>query len=390
MMSTQRRAVIVGAGIGGLASAIALERAGWRVALLERNSRLRGDPASLSLQPNAVRALRSLGLGLALDAIGTPLDAGRLRRFDGKQLATIPVSEVANRFGARPVAVHREDLFEALVAALGSNVEVHTGITATHVDLVHAAAGDQSRRWPADLVVGADGIGSAVRPGMDRASKVTGAGTVVFRATIPSHRVPDLPDGGGETQGPQRQRFVYAPVQRGACWTATVRGGPRPESVSVRHELLTKWFGDWHDPIPQLIAATRPEEIHQQGVSFLSPLPQSYISIGADSGAVLIGDAAHAMPPGLLQGAGLALEDAVTLGSCLAKQSIELGLASYDQQRHSRTVKLAKLAQRIESMFVARGKVGTSMRDGLLRAAPDSWFGKQAMAGSDWRPSETD
>ena len=386
-MSTQRRAVIVGAGIAGLASAIALERAGWRVALLERGERLRGDGSAITLQPNAIRTLRALGLGLAIDAIATPLDAGRLRRFDGRMLATLPVSEVAQRFGLRPVVVHREDLFEALVAALGADVEIHTGITATHVDLVHPAAGDRARRWPADLVVGADGLGSAVRAGMDAGSKVLGAGRVAFRAVIPPHRVPDLPDAGGETHGPDGRRFLYSPIgARGAFWSAVVRGGLRPEPVEVRHGLITRWFADWHDPIPQLLAATRPEEIMQDAVSYLHPLPQRYVQSGDDGGAVLVGDAAHAISPDLAQGAGLALEDALTLGACLTDGPIPDGLAEYDRLRHSRTVKLAKAAQRLGAVFGARGKVGSSMRNGLMRAAPETWFSKVVMAGSEWSP----
>lgn len=386
-MSTQQRAVIVGAGIAGLASAIALERAGWRVALLERGDRLRGDNSALSLQPNAIRALKALGLGLAIDAISTPLDAGQLRRADGRILAAMPVSEAAERFGLRPVVVHRGDLFEALVAGLGSDVEIHTGITATHIDLVRPAAGDQSRRWPADLVVGADGISSAVRAGIDASAKVTGAGRVAFRAVIPPHRVPDLPDGGGEAQGPDGRRFVYAPIgSRGAFWSATVRGGPRPEPVEVRHALLARWFGDWHAPIPQLIAATRPEEVSQHEVTYLNPLPGRFTQSTDGSGAVLVGDAAHAILPDLAQGAGLALEDAVTLGACLAGAGLAEGLREYERVRYARAVKIAKAAHRIGAVFGARGKVQASMRNGLLRAAPDTWFGKGVMAGSEWTP----
>jgi 2-polyprenyl-6-methoxyphenol hydroxylase-like FAD-dependent oxidoreductase len=386
-MATQRRAVIVGAGIAGLATAIALQQAGWRVALLERGERLRGDGTAVGLQPNGIRALRSLGLGLPLDAISTPLNSGLLRRPDGKAIASASVSEVAERFGSRPVAVRRDDLFESLVSALGDQVQVHTGITATHIDLVHPAAGDSSRRWPADLIVGADGINSALRPGIDPAAKVVSGGRVAYRAVIPAHRVPDIADEGGETHGPDGRRFSYAPLgPRGASWYATVRGGPRPESVSKRHQLIADWFGDWHAPIPQLIAATRPEEVLQQQISYLHPLPQRYTMIGESAGAVLVGDAAHAMNPDLAQGAALALEDAVTLGASLTHHSISQGLREYEQQRHSRTAKLAKAAQRMGAVLGARGRMGSTVRNGILRAAPETWFSKGTMAGSDWLP----
>ncbi|ADD42196.1 FAD-dependent oxidoreductase [Stackebrandtia nassauensis] len=386
-MSAPRRVVIVGAGIGGLASAIALERAGWRVALLERGDRLRGDSNALTLLPNAITALKELGLGIALDAIATPMTSGRFRRADGRVLSEIPVAELTERFGTPPVVVHREDLFEALVAAMGTGVEVHTGVTATHIDLVHTAAGDTSRRWPADLVVGADGIASAVRVGMTSGSKITNSGTVAFRAVIPRHRTPDMPEGGGETQGPDGRRFLYAPMgKRGAYWAAITRGGLRPEPEEVRKDLIARWFADWHAPVGELIANTRPEEISQREITYLWPLPRRYTHIGDTSGAVLVGDAAHAMTPDLIQGAGMALEDAVTLGACLTGASIPDGLARYEELRHARTVKLAKLAHRVGSVFGARGRLKSTVRDGLMRAAPDTWLAKQAMTGVDWVP----
>ncbi|CAM3179471.1 FAD-dependent oxidoreductase [Stackebrandtia soli] len=383
-MSTQPRAVIVGAGIAGLGSAIALQQAGWRVALLERGDRLRGDGTALLVQANAIRALRALGLGMAIEAMATPVNAGRYRRRDGRELVHIGTPESPE---VSTVVVHREDLFEALVAALGSDVEVHTSTTATHIDLVRSAAGDRARRWPADLVVGADGIGSAVRSAIDQASRIRGTGTVAFRAVVPPHRAPELPDEGGETQGPDGHRFLYAPMgRRGVYWAAVMPGGLRPEPPDVRRDLLKRWFADWHDPIPRLIATTRAEEIHQQEIAYLKPLPQRYVHTGEGSGAVLVGDAAHAMTPDLGQGAGLALEDAVTLGVCMTNRSVEDGLAEYERLRRSRTVKLAKASQRLGAVLGARGRVGSSLRNGVLRALPDGWLGRGTDSAADWTP----
>lgn len=386
---TQRRAVIVGAGIGGLASAIALEQAGWRVALLERGDRLRDDGTALLVQANAMRALRALGLGVAIDAIAQPFDSGALRRPDGKPLIRSVTPEPVDRTEPQSVVFHRGDLLEALVSALGDRVEIHTGVTVTNVDLVHPAAGDNTRRWPADLVVGADGINSAVRTGIDPNATVTGTGTVAFRAVIPPHRVPRLPDDGGETHGTNGQRFRYAPLsERGAYWTAVVRGGQRPEPADVRHRLLAEWFRGWHDPIPKLIDATRPEEIRQEQLSYLHPLPRRYTQVADGGGAVLVGDAAHAMAPDLGLGAGLALEDGVTLGICLTHASIPDGLGEYEHLRRGRTVRLAKTARRMAALLGSRGKLGTTMRDGLLRAMPEGWLsrGAGAAAVSDWHP----
>ncbi|GAA4892884.1 2-polyprenyl-6-methoxyphenol hydroxylase-like FAD-dependent oxidoreductase [Stackebrandtia albiflava] len=390
-MAKQRRAVIVGAGIAGLSSAIALAQAGWRVAVLERGDRLRDDGTALLVQPNAIRALRALGLGVAIDAIASPFDAGRFRRSDGRPLIRLAGEDGASRPGGNTVVLHRGDLFEALMSALGDRVEVHTGVTATHIDLVQTAAGDNSRRWPADLVVGADGVGSAVRAGIDPLAKVATVGTVAFRAVIPPHRVPDGLDGGGESHGADGRRFLYAPLRaRGAYWAAVVRGGLRPEPVEVRHRLVAEWFEGWHDPVPQLIAATRAEEISQQQISFLRPLPRRYTHLTESGGAVLVGDAAHAMTPDLGQGAGLALEDGVTLGVCLTRESIPDGLREYERLRRARTARLARASRRLAALLTTRGRFSTTMRDGLLRAVPDSWLNRGTTAASDWSPPTPD
>lgn len=386
-MSSPRRAVVVGAGVAGLATTLALELAGWRVALLERNERLRGDKAAVVIGANAVRALRVLGLGAALDAIATPVSKATLRRADGKVLAAPTALETSNALEAGPVTVHREDLFESLVAALGRRVEIHTGVTAGYVDLVHPAAGDQRRRWAADLIVGADGIGSGVRAGVDPASKVVKVGTVTFQATIPFHRAPDLPDHGAEIRDAEGRRFSYAQVGSGGLyWTATMRGGLRPEPAEVRHELLDTWFAHWQDPVRQIIAATQPAEVTQHESTCLWPLPKSYTHLNDTTGAVLVGDAAHATAPELCMGVGLALEDAVTLGACLTGKSVPEGLRAYEEQRRQRTVKLAKTSKRLGMLLGGRGRVGASMREGVLRAAPDGWLGKSAAAAWEWTP----
>src|SRR5690606_27967669 len=116
------------------------------------------------------------------------------------------------------------------------------------------------------------------------------------------------------------QRFLITPLgNRGVYWVAVVPGAPRPESNEVQLDLLRRWYADWHAPIGELADATRPEELWQQAMADLDPLPRRF-GIGVGRGGVaLLGDAAHAMTPNLGQGACLALEDAITLGTLLAE-----------------------------------------------------------------------
>src|SRR5262245_10795505 len=161
-----RSAIVVGAGIGGLAVAGALNRTGWQVTLLERASRLRGDSAALLIWPEGVRALRALGLGDGLRAIASPAPSRGIRRPNGQWLVQPDETEPDREGDAASLVVHREDLHDTLVAGLGDRIDIRTGIAVRTVRLAAdevPAVSDGRTTWQADVVVGADGVDSIVR-----------------------------------------------------------------------------------------------------------------------------------------------------------------------------------------------------------------------------------
>lgn len=379
-----RRAVVVGAGVAGLASAIVLSKLGWRVALLERRERLRGDNLGMILWASGVRALRALGIDAALDAGGTPVDRFEIRseeRLSGSFSAT----GIGADDGSPSVMVHNAVLYEALVSHLGRDVEVYPATQVSRIDLVDLAAGDATRRWDADLIVAADGIDSPTREVIDKGAPTVDAGVVAFRATIPAHRAPERNSDAVEIYGPDRRRFGYGDLgQAGACWWATVPGGMRPESPQIQHELINRWFADWPAPVGRFIAATRPSELTQQAIRYVWPLPARLHYADGDRGVVLMGDAAHGVAPILAQGASLALEDAVTLGWALRRnpESVPTALHAYERARTGRIRRIARLSRRVHT--VASG--GPGVTRGILRAVPDSWLANRASSLSDWQP----
>ncbi|MGH3663388.1 MAG: FAD-dependent monooxygenase [Micromonosporaceae bacterium] len=386
-----RKAVVVGAGVGGLAVAGALRRARWDVTLLERESSLAVGRAALLLWPNGVHALRALGVGAGLDEIAEPLTETLIRRPDGRVLVRSSMAGLVERHGAPAVAVRRQDLYDALVAELGE-VNVRTGVT---VDRVRAAAGSEGPAvgdghswWEADLVVAADGMDSVVRRAVAADSTVTPAGYTAWRAVVPAHRAPETA-AAGETVG-SGQRLLIAPLgSRGVYWMAVVAGAPRPESAEVQLELLFRWFADWHDPVAKLIDATRPDELWQQAMADLAPLPRRFGFAVGHGGIALLGDAAHAMTPNLGQGACLALEDAITLANLMAEAPLggplDGVLSRYDQLRRRRAAKLVRQSRRLGAVFGARSRLGVGARNTLLTAAP-GLFDRVTAAGAGWRP----
>ncbi|MEO3923392.1 NAD(P)/FAD-dependent oxidoreductase [Micromonosporaceae bacterium B7E4] len=398
-----RTAVVVGAGIGGLATAGALARSGWQVTLLEQGDRVRAERTALVLWPNGVRALRALGLGEGLAAIATPLPDVGVRRPDGHWLVQ-PRPGLGER---APVVVHREDLHDALVAGLGDRVEIRTGVEVRTVrvgDGDRPAVGDGRGSYEADLVVAADGIDSTVRRRLAPEATVVSSGCAAWRAVIPWYRAPQLPADrpvDGETLG-AGYRFVAASLgdrgdsggstRGGIYWVATAAGASRPESPATQLALLRRWFANWPAPIGDLLAATEPEDLVQQEVRELRPLPRAYGFPSGTGGVVLIGDSAHAMPHHLGQGACLALEDAATLRS-LVREAIpgaplREAVESYNRLRRPRTVTVVRQTRRMSAVLQARGRLALRARDAALGTITPRLLGSAASVAAQWRPPE--
>lgn len=391
-----RTAVVVGAGIGGLAVSGALARTGWQVTLVEKEDRLRPGRAALILWPNGIRALRALGLGAGLDGIGTLVPPLGVQRPDGQWLLQPGPATPADR----PVVVHREDLHDAFIAGLGDRVEVRTGIAIRDARPVQdrPAVTDGRHTFEADLVVVADGAASPTRRRLAPATTLTSAGFAAWRAVIPWYRAPELPRGvplGGETLG-AGHRFISASLgdrgssggstRGGIYWVATVPGAPRPEPPETQLTLLRRWFAGWHAPIPALLAATEAEDLVQDSVGELNPLPPSFVP----HGYVLLGDAAHAMTHHLGQGACLALEDAATLQSLLAdtipSRTLGDALARYDELRRARVLRVLAHSRRAGSVLQPRGRLAVRARDVALGRLAPRMLERAAAAASDWQP----
>jgi 2-polyprenyl-6-methoxyphenol hydroxylase-like FAD-dependent oxidoreductase len=400
-----RGAVVVGAGVGGLAVAGALARTGWHVTLLERGDRLRGDSAALVIWPNGVRALRALGLGEGLGAIASPAPSRGIRRPNGQWLVQPDAALGDEEDGPdSSLVVHREDLHDALMAGLGDRVHVRTGVAVRTVRALPGelpAVGDGRNTWEADLVVAADGVDSVVRRRLAPESVAVAAGCAAWRAVIPWYRAPKLPDGdgtGGETLG-HGHRFRYALLgERGSAggssrggiyWAATVPGAYRPEPRAAQLLLLRRWFADWHPPIGDLLAATEPDDLIQHPTAELRPIPRAFAFPAGPGGFVLLGDAAHAMSHHLGQGACLALEDAATLRSLLLDaipgRSLVHALEEYTNQRRPRVARIVRQSRRVGAVYSANGNLVARARNAALGLTP-RMLGRAGAVARQWRP----
>lgn len=372
--------IIAGGGIGGLAAAVALYRRGWIVQVLERAPALAEVGAGLSLWPNALRALDALGLGEQVRSRALAETTGGIRRMSGRWLSRTDTAELARRFGPL-VMIHRADLLEILRESLPAET-LRTGSEVADVrpagEVVKVVHGGGTA--PASLVVGADGVHSAVRrslwPGPPEPRY---AGYTAWRLIAD----PGRPLGaGGETWG-RGERFGIAPMADGRVYafaTASVPAGGRSPHGELAE--LRRRFGAWHEPIPTLLASTTEDAVLRNDIVELPPL-RSFVS----GRVALLGDAAHAMTPNLGQGACQALEDAVTLAALLdAHASVEGGLTAYDAERRARTQQIARRSRRVGSVAQWRSAPAATVRAVALRMTPGSALLRSMSPVLSWSP----
>lgn len=397
-----RTAIVVGAGIAGLASAGALARTGWQVTLLEREERLRAGRAAIVLWPNGVRALRSLGLASGLDSVATPVGALGVRRQDGRWLLTPRRGQSTD--ADQPVVLHHKNLHDALIAGLGDQVDIRTSVDVRGVpaESGRPAVNDGRVTYQADVVIAADGAESVVRRRMAPDSTLVPEGFVAWQAVIPWFRAPELPNdvpSGCHTTGVGHS-FGYLPVgtpgsptgtsRSGIYWMATAPGACRPEPPETQLGLLRRWFAGWPAPTEALLAATAPEDLVQHAVAEIKPLPDSMVFSTGTGGYVLVGDAGHAMSWPLGQGGCLALEDAATLRVLL--RSVAPGpalleaLAAYSRMRRVRAAKVTSQSRRIRMLLEGGAGLAGRARDLATRHALPKMLDRASNLTCDWYP----
>ncbi|WAL63149.1 FAD-dependent monooxygenase [Amycolatopsis cynarae] len=378
-------ALVAGGGIGGLAAAIGLRRAGWTVTVLERAPGLREAGAGWSFAPNAVRAADALGVGEGFRAVSVPTEAGAtLRTPDGGYLM---------RF--RPgrdtplLANHRADLLGVLAGHLPDDV-VRTAAEVTGVEQsdrgvtvrYHTPAGPRTAR--ADLLVGADGMRSAVRRSVwpDTPAPVFQRILCWRGVTEPGAVRPDNGFRGFQTWG-RGARFGAHPLAgERVFWFLTVRQDQPGVRYGEDLAEVRRRVGDWHDPVPALLAATPAGSVLRHDIFDLEPLP-SYV----DGRVALLGDAAHAMTPFLAQGACQALEDATVLAAELTHATdIPTALARYDRARRPRSQAVWRTARQDPKISLSTNPLTYGLMTRLTRLAGGAVAARKAARLWDWTP----
>lgn len=337
--------IVVGAGLGGLTAALAMQRAGFRVSVFEQVAELGEVGAGVTITPNGSHVLEHL-LGVeVIRRIARVPATGAIKHFKtgAVLMETNSGKRLLEGYGAAYYQVHRADLHAALADAVRAMdpdcihvacgfsdlTETGTGITATF---------HNGRSAEGDILVGCDGIRSTVRQALWGAEQVTFTGYIAWRGLVPMDALEAavvVPDSAAFA-GPSRTFARYK--VRGGTLVNYVAFSRRDEWAeegwSVPSEIadLQAEFSDFAPEVQAIIAATPPERCFKWGLFDREPLAQ-----WTRGRATLLGDAAHPMTPFLAQGAVMAIEDGMVLARALkASADWPEGLARYEAARRER------------------------------------------------------
>jgi salicylate hydroxylase len=347
MVQSRLDVAVVGGGIGGLFAANALVAQGLRVRVYEQAPAIGEIGAGVFLTPNSVRHLKRIGLEPAVQKWGARVGGdSRYFRHDGAPIAPVQVTDSSGwnaTFG-----MHRADLVEMLADTLPAGV-LHAGhrciafeqdASMARVSFANGASAE------ADIVIGADGIHSELRPHVFAASEPVFSGSVAYRGLVPHQRIPDWPTDRWQMWLGQGRHFLAFPVRAGKLinyvgfvpsdeemkesWTAP--GDP---------EVLRQAFAGWDPRIHQLLNEV--QLTFRWALYDREPLPT-----WTRQRLSLLGDAAHPMLPHLGQGANQSIEDGMALATILARAdraSAPQALLAYERLRRDRVAQVQRGAR---------------------------------------------
>ncbi|MEZ4265861.1 MAG: FAD-dependent monooxygenase [Myxococcota bacterium] len=379
--------LVAGGGIGGLAAAVALRRAGREVRVFERAPAVRASGQGITLSANAMVALRALGLDEPVLAAGVRMVDAEIRSASGRRLAPLHMDAMEAAHGMPAVGILRGRLLDVMLDALGADL-VRTAAPCASYRIAGARVTlvlEGGEAIDGDALIGADGVRSAVRDQLLGAAPPRYAGYTSWRG-LANVTAAELGEPGFFEMWGRGARFGGIPVSDDQFFWYAAANAPRRGSDVAGEAIRTLQarYSDFAEPVQTLLARSDPAEVLRTDIEDRPPS-----SRWGEGPVTLLGDAAHAMTPNMGQGASQALEDAVALGQCAARGAdVATALRSYERARRHRAAAFVQASR--WAGWAAQWEAGPlcAARDVALRVLPQSIMRAIAVRAAATKPLE--
>lgn len=375
--SGRKKALIVGAGIGGLTAALFLQRNGWETVVFEKKHSLAEYGAGIVLAANAMHVLQELGVADKVRKAGARVGQADIRTWEGRPITTVPVTKQAEMYGTYSYLIHRARLQAILAERLepGTALYVRKNMKSFEQNERQVKVRfEDGTAETGDVLIGADGIHSAVARELFPLGPLRYSGFTAFRGVTPFADVNyTMEIGGGFESWGVGRRFGFSQLGEGLVFWFAAINSPQGLEVPDWKDYVLRQFGGWHRPIEAVVEATDKAGILRHDIYDRKPL-----DAWSRGRVVLLGDAAHAMLPNLGQGGAQAMEDAYVLAQCLeyasdlSLNSIAAACKAYEKIRIPRANQVVRQSRRMARMVQMHHPIALSIRNHVLGLVPDA------------------
>lgn len=357
---------IIGAGIGGLSTALALEKKGFTIEIYEQANELKSVGAGIILGNNAMQVYKHLGIATALKQFGHELTNLSITDSHFNILSRTNLSYYSTKYKVPTLAIHRGQLQTTLLNSL-QNTTIHLGhkvVSISKNDSNYSITFENGITIQRPLIIGADGIHSSIRKYIFPKSCIRSTHQICYRG-IAHYSVPKMYKQQLYEAWGTNARFGFVPIDKNSVYWYAIKKSDTDFNVSFT-------FKDFHPIVPTLIANTNLDYIHKSEMTDLAPLKYWY----KDS-ICLIGDAAHATTPNMGQGACQAIEDAYNLAECFNLNDISNSFKKFQKTRIKKISKVVRTSRILGQIAHIKYPLLTNLRNQILKTTPNSLQQKQ-------------
>jgi len=366
---------IIGAGIGGLSTAIALRQKGFNVRIFEQSQTLSSVGAGIILASNAMQIYDKLGLREEIEKKGKIISSMQITKQTLEPISTMDLTYLKSLYNVNTVAIHRADLQKILIGAL-EGVEIHLGYKLVNIkhhsinNILEFANGVFEKSL---VLIGADGLHSSVRKISFSPSTLREAKQVCWRG-VTNYKLSDsyedsLYEAWGDTA-----RFGFVKISDTQVYWYALKSFMK-SAKECNLDKIDTYFEAFHPMIRDMIASTSKNDIHSAEIMDLKPLKTWH-----QNTICLLGDAAHAMTPNMGQGACQAIEDAYVISEYLSVYPTQEAFAKYHKNRYSKVANIVKMSWTMGKVSHIQNPLLMKLRNFALSSMP-VWLSRKQSEG---------